>query len=404
MNPTQAITEPRITSTKVRITSIDFLRGTIMIIMALDHVRDYLFFGSFYFDPLDLTKTSGALFFTRWITHFCAPIFLLLAGTSAYLIGQKKTKKELSIFLVKRGIWLILLEMIVTNFGWNFNITFPMFFFITIWALGLGMIILAGLIYLPKRVILALSLVVIFGHNLLDGIHFPPNTLAEFGWSLVHEQQFFMWHNEVLLVGYPIVPLFAVMSLGYCLGELYTSGYDAERRKKILITLGGAALILFIVLRWINVYGDPVKWSAQKDDFFTLLSFINVNKYPFSLLYVLLTIGSALLFLGFTERLQNGVVKMVSVYGRVPMFYYLIHIYVIHLIALIASAVTTGQDWHIWLLKQPVWFTTDLKGYGFSLPVSYLVWIAIVVGLYPLCKRYDRYKQSNKDKWWLSYL
>ena len=404
MNPTQAITEPRITSTKVRITSIDFLRGTIMIIMALDHVRDYLFFGSFYFDPLDLTKTSGALFFTRWITHFCAPIFLLLAGTSAYLIGQKKTKKELSIFLVKRGIWLILLEMIVTNFGWNFNITFPMFFFITIWALGLGMIILAGLIYLPKRVILALSLVVIFGHNLLDGIHFPPNTLAEFGWSLVHEQQFFMWHNEVLLVGYPIVPLFAVMSLGYCLGELYTSGYDAERRKKILITLGGAALILFIVLRWINVYGDPVKWSAQKDGFFTLLSFINVNKYPFSLLYVLLTIGSALLFLGFTERLQNGVVKMVSVYGRVPMFYYLIHIYVIHLIALIASAVTTGQDWHIWLLKQPVWFTTDLKGYGFSLPVSYLVWIAIVVGLYPLCKRYDRYKQSNEDKWWLSYL
>jgi len=404
MNPTQAITEPRITSTKVRITSIDFLRGTIMIIMALDHVRDYLFFGSFYFDPLDLTKTSGALFFTRWITHFCAPIFLLLAGTSAYLIGQKKTKKELSIFLVKRGIWLILLEMIVTNFGWNFNITFPMFFFITIWALGLGMIILAGLIYLPKRVILALSLMVIFGHNLLDGIHFPPNTLAEFGWSLVHEQQFFMWHNEVLLVGYPIVPLFAVMSLGYCLGELYTSGYDAERRKKILITLGGAALILFIVLRWINVYGDPVKWSAQKDGFFTLLSFINVNKYPFSLLYVLLTIGSALLFLGFTERLQNGVVKMVSVYGRVPMFYYLIHIYVIHLIALIASAVTTGQDWHIWLLKQPVWFTTDLKGYGFSLPVSYLVWIAIVVGLYPLCKRYDRYKQSNKDKWWLSYL
>ena len=404
MNPTQAITEPRITSTKVRITSIDFLRGAIMIIMALDHVRDYLFFGSFYFDPLDLTKTSGALFFTRWITHFCAPIFLLLAGTSAYLIGQKKTKKELSIFLVKRGIWLILLEMIVTNFGWNFNITFPMFFFITIWALGLGMIILAGLIYLPKRVILALSLVVIFGHNLLDGIHFPPNTLAEFGWSLVHEQQFFMWHNEVLLVGYPIVPLFAVMSLGYCLGELYTSGYDAERRKKILITLGGAALILFIVLRWINVYGDPVKWSAQKDGFFTLLSFINVNKYPFSLLYVLLTIGSALLFLGFTERLQNGVVKMVSVYGRVPMFYYLIHIYVIHLIALIASAVTTGQDWHIWLLKQPVWFTTDLKGYGFSLPVSYLVWIAIVVGLYPLCKRYDRYKQSNKDKWWLSYL
>jgi uncharacterized membrane protein len=404
MNPSQAITEVRTTFTKARITSIDFLRGTIMIIMALDHVRDYLFFGSFYFDPLNLTKTSGVLFFTRWITHFCAPIFLLLAGTSAYLIGQKKTKSELSIFLVKRGLWLILLEMIVTNFGWNFNITFPMFFFITIWALGLGMIILAGLIYLSKRVILALSLVFIFGHNLLDNIHFPPNTLAEFGWSLLHEQQFFTWHNEVLLVGYPIVPLFAVMSLGYCLGELYVSGYDAEKRKRLLITIGGAALILFVLLRWSNIYGDPVKWSQQKDGFFTFLSFINVNKYPFSLLYILLTIGSALLFLGFTERLQNGVVKVVSVYGRVPMFYYLIHIYIIHLIALIASAMTPGQNWHIWLLQKPVWFTTDLKGYGFSLPVSYLVWAAIVVGLYPLCKRYDRYKQGNKDKWWLSYL
>lgn len=404
MNPTQTITETRITATKVRITSIDFLRGTIMIIMALDHVRDYLFFGSFYFDPTDLTKTSGVLFFTRWITHFCAPIFLLLAGTSAYLMGQRKTKRELSIFLVKRGLWLILLEMIVTNFGWNFNITFPMFFFITIWALGLGMIILAGLIYLPKRVVLALSLVVIFGHNLLDNIHFPANTLAEFGWALLHEQQFFTWHNEVLLVGYPIIPLFAVMSLGYCLGELYASNYDAEKRRKILIIAGGSALILFILLRFSNIYGDPVKWSAQKDGFFTFLSFLNVTKYPFSLLYILLTIGSALLFLGFTERLQNGVVKVVSVYGRVPMFYYLIHIYLIHIIAMVASALTPGQNWHIWLLQKPVWFTTDLKGYGFSLPVSYLVWIAIVAGLYPLCKRYDQYKQSNKDKWWLSYL
>src|SRR5262249_34310849 len=157
-----------------------------------------------------------------------------------------------------------------------------------IWALGLGMIILAGLIYLPKRVILVLSLAVIFGHNLLDNIHFSPNTLTEFGWSLLHEQQFFFWHNEALLVGYPIIPLFAVMSLGYCLGELYASGYDAEKRKRILLTVGGAALILFIILRWSNVYGDPIKWSEQKDGFFTFLSFLNVTKYPFSLLYVLL--------------------------------------------------------------------------------------------------------------------
>ena len=168
---------------KNRITSIDFLRGTIMIIMALDHVRDYLYSGSFFYDPLDLTKTSGILFFTRWITHFCAPIFMLLAGTSAYLIGQKKTKKELSIFLVKRGLWLIFLEMFVVNFGWNFNITFPMFFFITIWALGLSMIILAALIHLPKKLILGISVVIISGHNLLDGVHVPGSTLPAFGWA-----------------------------------------------------------------------------------------------------------------------------------------------------------------------------------------------------------------------------
>jgi len=397
MNPSQTIA-------KYRITSIDFLRGTIMIIMALDHVRDYLFFGSFYFDPLDLTKTTGAIFFTRWITHFCAPIFLLLTGTSAYLVGQRKSKKELSAFLLKRGIWLVVLEMVVTNLGWNFNLTFPMFFFITLWALGIGMIFLAGLIHLPLKWILTISIVLIAGHNLLDGVHVEGNTLPGFGWALLHDQRFFTWHGEQLLVGYPLIPFIAITPLGYCLGQLYTSAYDAARRRKLLLQLGGYAILLFILLRWSNVYGDPVKWSTQKDAFFTFLSFLNVNKYPPSLLYVLLTCGAACLFLAFTEKVQNGVVKVVSVYGRVPMFYYLIHIYIIHLVALVASALTPGQDWHKWLFTQPVWFTHDLKGYGFSLPVAYLVWIAIVVALYPLCKRYDAYKQSHKHQWWLSYL
>ncbi|MBS1500570.1 MAG: DUF1624 domain-containing protein [Bacteroidetes bacterium] len=397
MNPTQAIT-------KSRITSIDFLRGSIMIIMALDHVRDYLFFGSFYFDPLDLTKTTGAIFFTRWITHFCAPIFLLLTGTSAYLVGQRKSKKELSAFLVKRGLWLVLLEMVVTNLGWNFNITFPMFFFITLWALGIGMIFLAGLIHLPLKWILAISVVLIAGHDLLDGVHVNGNTLPAFGWALLHDQRFFTWHGEQFLVGYPLIPFIAITPLGYCLGQLYKSSYDAEKRRKTLMMLGASAITLFVVLRLINVYGDPVKWSTQKNGFFTFLSFININKYPPSLIYVLVTIGTACLFLSITDKLQNGVTKVVSVYGRVPMFYYLIHIYVIHLVALVASALTPGQDWHIWILKNPLWFTHDLKGYGFSLPVVYLVWVAVVVVLYPLCKRYDAYKQSHKDKWWLSYL
>ncbi|HEY8928331.1 MAG TPA: heparan-alpha-glucosaminide N-acetyltransferase domain-containing protein, partial [Mucilaginibacter sp.] len=202
-----------VTITKNRVTSIDFLRGTIMIIMALDHVRDYLYSGSFLNDPLDLGKTSGIVFFTRWITHFCAPIFMLLAGTSAYFIGQKKNKKELSVFLVKRGLWLVFLELIVVNFGWNFNIKFPMFLFVTIWALGVSMIVLAAVIHLPKKWILAICIVIIAGHNLLDGIHFEGNTLQGFGWALLHDQRFFTWHNEVLLVGYPLIPLMAVMPL-----------------------------------------------------------------------------------------------------------------------------------------------------------------------------------------------
>ncbi len=389
--------------TKNRITSIDFLRGTIMIIMALDHVRDYLFAGSFLYDPLDLNKTSGAIFFTRWVTHFCAPIFMMLAGTSAFLTGQKNSKKDLSIFLLKRGLWLIFLEMIVTNFGWNFNIAFPMFLFITIWALGISMIVLAGLIHLPVKLILAFSILLIAGHNLLDGIHVAGNTLPAFGWALLHDQQPFLWHKEIILVGYPLIPLIAIMPLGYCVGQLYAFGYDAAKRRKILLATGFSAIAFFLVLRYSNLYGEPSKWSIQKDNFFTFLSFIKVSKYPPSLLYCLITLGAACIFLGFTEKLQNGLVKVVSVYGRVPMFYYLIHIYLIHLIAIISSLIM-GQNWKIWILSEPIWFTSGLKGYGSSLPIAYLLWAVVVIGLYPLCKRYDAYKQGHKEKWWLSYL
>jgi len=375
-----------------------------MIVMALDHVRDYLLRDSFYYDPLELDKTSGILFFTRWITHFCAPIFMLLAGVSAFLIGQKKSKPELSAFLLKRGVWLIFLEMIVVNFGWNFNIAFPMFFFITIWALGVSMIVLAGLIHLPKKIILIICIAVVAGHNLFDGVHINGATLPAFGWAILHEQNFFSWHKEIFLVGYPIIPWIGVMPLGYLAGQWYATGFDAGKRRKNLLITGIAALVLFVVLRYSNVYGDPVKWTTQKTPFLTFLSFLKVNKYPPSLLYLLVTLGPAFLFLAFTEKMNGAIVKVVSVYGRVPMFYYLVHIYVIHLIAMIASALTPGQHWSIWILQQPIWFTTSLRGYGFSLPVAYGIWMAVVAGLYPLCKRYDGYKQSNKDKWWLSYL
>ena len=389
---------------KPRIQSIDLLRGVIMIIMALDHVRDYLLKDSFYYDPLDLQQTSGVLFLTRWITHFCAPVFMLLAGVSAYLIGQKKTKRELSVFLLKRGLWLIVLEMLVVNFGWNFNPAFPMFLFVTIWALGVCMVALAGLIYLPAKWLLILCMVLIAGHNLFDTVQVNGNSMPAFGWALLHQQNFFTWHKEILLVGYPILPWLAVMPLGYLMGQWYATGYDTNKRRMNLLMVGASAVVLFVLLRYSNSYGDPVKWTSQSRPFFSFFSFIKVNKYPPSLLYLLITLGPALLFLAFTEKWQGAVINVITVYGRVPMFYYLIHIYLIHFIALLASALTPGQDWHMWILTQPIWFSSNLKGYGFSLPVTYLVWVGVVVFMFPLCKRYDAYKREHKEKWWLSYL
>ena len=389
---------------KQRIASIDLLRGLIMIIMALDHVRDYFHYSAFQFDPLDLTKTSAPIFFTRWITHFCAPIFMMLAGTSAFLTGQRKSKKELSWFLFTRGLWLVFIEMVVVNFGWNFDIHFHSIFFITIWALGISMIVLAALIHLPKQIILAVGILLVFGHNLLDNVHVLGQTAAAFGWSLLHEFHLFKWHGELVVVGYPVLPWIGIMTLGYCLGNFYVASYDAAKRKKALLQIGFGAIALFILLRSGNFYGDAHHWENQKTVFFNLLSFIDTTKYPPSLLYALMTLGPALIFLALTENAKSGISKIISVYGRVPMFYYIIHIYFIHLLAMICSELFTTYDWSKWLLKEPLWFTEGFKGYGYPLAIVYLVWIIVVVVLYPLCKRYDKYKQAHKEKWWLSYL
>ncbi len=389
---------------KKRIYSIDLLRGLAMIIMALDHVRDYFHAGAFLYDPLDLEKTSVILFFTRWITHFCAPVFVFLAGTSAFLSGQRKTKKELSLFLLKRGLWLVFIELIVTNFGWNFAIGFPTILFIVIWALGISMIVLAALIHLPKTLILVIGIILVAGHNLLDGIHVTGNNLQAFGWSILHEPNFFSWQGRSVFVGYPVMPWIGVMALGYCLGQLYTSDFDAAKRKRILVMLGLFAIGLFFLLRLTNWYGDSSHWSPQHSFLFTFLSILKTSKYPPSLLYLLMTLGPAVLFLAFTEKTNNAFAKVVSVYGRVPMFYYLLHIYLIHLLAMIFSEWFTNIDWRNWILHQPLWFNDSLQGSGYSLGIVYLVWVSVVIALYPLCKKYDRYKQHHKEKWWLSYL
>lgn len=393
-----------VSSSIQRVASIDLLRGAIMIIMALDHVRDYFHFSSFQYNPLDLDRTSVPIFFTRWITHYCAPIFMLLAGTAAFLSGQKKTKKQLATFLFTRGLWLVFLEMTVVNFGWNFDVHFNSIFFITIWALGISMIVLAALIYLPQKMILVIGIVLVAGHNLLDPVHVEGNSVPAFGWALLHEQNVFRWQGEIVLVGYPVIPWTGIMALGYCLGSIYVSSFDAAKRKKLLLQIGFSAIGLFTLLRAINIYGDRSHWEHQQTPVFTFLSFLNTSKYPPSLLYTLMTLGPALVFLALTENIKSSVSKVISVYGRVPMFYYLLHIYLIHLLAMLASELFTTYDWSKWILQEPLWFIQSFKGYGYPLAIVYLVWIIVVAGLYPLCKWYDTYKQANKNKWWLSYL
>ena len=387
-----------------RIQSIDLLRGLIMIIMALDHTRDYFHADAFIFDPLDLQKTTVLLYFTRWITHFCAPIFILLAGSSAFISGQRKTKKELAVFLLKRGIWLIILEQTVVNFGWFFNIHFNFFIFGVIWVLGFCMVILAGLIFLPRKLIFLIGLVMVAGHNLLDPIHMPGNNLSGFLWGMLHDRKIFAIGQIHIGEAYHIIPWSGVMALGYCLGGIFANGYDAAKRKKILLLLGSACLLLFVVNRSFNVYGNMYPWTSQPTPLLTFLSFINISKYPPSLDYLLLMEGFAFLFLALTENISNGLTRFISIYGRVPLFYYILHIYLIHVVGILA-AVVSGYKWtdmtgfNSWISNVP-----SLQGYGFSLGVVYLIWISIVLFLYPLCKRYDRYKSSHRDKWWLSYL
>lgn len=386
-----------------RVTSIDLLRGIVMIIMALDHIRDYFHTDAFIYDPLDLSKTNVVLFFTRWITHFCAPVFVFLAGTSAFLSGQKKTKKELSLFLLKRGFWLIFLELTIFNFGWTFNISFPIFPLAVIWVLGTGMLVLSALVHLRWQYILIFSIVLIVFHNLLDSVRTQGTGAEVIGWSFLHQPGLFKLGSQFLLIGYPIIPWVGLMALGYSFGRLYSPDFEPAKRKRILITTGISAIILFLVLRSTNSYGDRSPWSIQANPVFTALSYLNTTKYPPSLLFLLMTIGPALLFLAFTEKSLNRVTKVIATYGRVPLFYYVVHIYLLHLLAMLAAELS-GHDWSDMIIKLWVNLEPQLKDYGFGLGVVYAVWIVVVIILYPICRWYDKYKTRNKERWWLSYL
>jgi len=383
-----------------RIKSIDLLKGLVMVIMALDHVRDYFHYSAFFFDPADPTQSTLPIFFTRFITHFCAPIFCFLAGTSAFMVGKRKSKGELSRFLLKRGLWLVFIEMTIVNFGWYFDIYFKSPNLLVIWSLGISMIILAALVHLPRKFILLFSLILILGHNLLDSIHFKGNVL----WAILHEYAFFKLNNGFdFEVGYPIIPWVAVMALGYYFGAFYDKSYNYEKRTKLFNILGILAILAFLISRFSNVYGDPIPYKDYGTLSKDLISFFNPTKYPPSLAYLLMTLGAAFLFLANAEKLKGKVADFFSTFGRVPFFYYILHLYLIHLIALI-FAEFSGFGWRRMILHDWVTGIPTLKGYGFPLWVVYTVWIFVIALLYPLCKKFDTYKQAHKEKWWLSYL
>ena len=374
--PAKSLTVP---ATKYRVTSIDFLRGLVMIIMALDHVRDYFHNQAMIDDPTNLATTTPILFFTRWITHFCAPTFVFLAGTSAFLSGQKRTKKDLSIFLLTRGFWLVLIEVVVVTFGWTYDPSYSMFIMQVIWSIGISLMLLGLLIWLPTAVIVALGFAIVFGHDILDK---PEAThVGQFGalWQILHTprgpylQPIDSNHGFFFLYAFPAWT--GIMFLGYGFGHFYKKTVSRERRKNILLMIGLTAVVLFFLLRFLNVYGDRAPWSEQKTVALTVISFFNVSKYPPSLLYTLMTLGPAILFLAFFEQMQSRFAKFFITFGRVPFFYYVLHIYLIHTLCLIAFF-ATGYGVND-IVSQPFFFRPPKA--GFDLWAVYLIWIAVVL-------------------------
>ena len=387
-----------------RIESIDILRGVIMVLMALDHVRAYFHYGSFFSDPTNLETTTPVLFFTRFITHFCAPVFVFLAGTSAFLYGCRKTKKEVFKFLFTRGIWLIFLEIVVNNLIWTFDLTYSFLILQVIWTIGICMVCLSFLIYLPKKVILAIGIILVAGHNALDGIVLEGQSFQSIIWYILHQGKFFVFSpDSILYIHYPVLPWIGLMALGYVFGTFYQKGFEATVRKKWLLYLGFGAIILFFGLRLVNIYGDLVPWTSQETTAKTIISFFNVTKYPPSLLYLCITMGPALLFLYAVETTKNKVTNFFLVFGRVPLFYYFLHMLVIHSLAIV-SILIFGGHWQDMIIDAESFLNKNLLSYGYSLFAVYLIWIGVILLLYPICKKYMIYKANNKDKWWLSYL
>jgi uncharacterized membrane protein len=373
-----------------RLPAIDRVRGLVIALMALDHVRDY--FSNQHFSATDLTQTTPLLFMTRWLTHFCAPLFIFLAGTSASLMADRMSRSALRRFLLLRGVWLIVAEFTIVSLVWSFNFQYRMGLVMqVIWAIGVSMCVLSALIALPVRWIAAFAIVLIAGHNLLDDV--SPQAFGAWAWlwTLLHVQG----PIPVGMVAYPLIPWIGVMAAGYAFGALYK---QPALRARACLQLGAASIALFVGLRLLNGYGDPTPWSAQRDALFTFLSFINVSKYPPSLLYLTLTLGLGLWLLHFLERPATRLTGALETLGRVPLFAYVVHLALLHLLAgLVALALGHGTS----VLGQLFVFFPE--SWGFGLGGVYVAWLAVLALLYPLCRWFGALKRRRNDPW-LSYL
>lgn len=390
--------------TGARVQAVDILRGLVMIIMALDHTRDYVHSAAMAFAPEDLSQTTPAIFMTRWVTHLCAPVFMFCAGLGAFLrLERGGTKAELSVFLISRGLWLVVLEFTLVRAGFFFDLSFDPLILLVFWALGLSMLALALLIYLPDTVLLAVSVGMIAAHHLLDGIQ--PQQFGSYAWvwQILHAQGVWVTGGPVVIVAYPLVPWMGVMAAGYCAGRVYR--LPRERRHALLLRLGFVLSVAFVVVRGVNLYGDPRPWGPQSTGIRTVLSFLNTTKYPPSLAFLLMTLGPALIFLAWAERRGVGEKHPLLVFGRVPLFYFVVHIPLIHAAAIALTWLRYGTAPFLFVppptLGTPrAVFPAD---YGWDLWVVYGVTAFVVIALYPLCAWLSRLKARRRD-WWLSYV
>lgn len=377
---------------KTRVTSVDALRGLVMIIMALDHTREYFHSGAMSFQPDDLTRTTTALFFTRWITHICAPVFMFTAGLGAFFwMRPGRTTSQLAHFLWKRGLWLVVLELTVLRFIMTFTLVEGVVLLSILWALGWSMVALGLLVRLPVRALAVIGIAMVALHNLADSV-----TASQFGaaapvWNILHQPGIFRLGGTLVLAGYPLIPWIAVMAAGFCFGPALSRSW--------MTRLGLGLTLAFLVIRGLNVYGDPSRWSG------TVLSFLRCTKYPPSLDFLLMTLGPALLLMAWLDRLTLARTNPLLVFGRVPLFYFLIHLAVIHLLTIPFAFLRYGEVSFLIHPLPSMGGPADLfpPDFGYPLWVVYAVWAAIVAMLYPLCLWFARLKERRTD-WWLSYL